>query len=371
MRSAMMMMPITDGQTRAPERERQNEGGRILPSWIQRPLANIDAGFHLLPLASPWWWSAALLITTAILALGVRERWAPELAALLAPYLSHDGIVTAAGVERLRQLLQRFAVMSALGAAASIVAARPARRARLVRSLVADPLAPGAVPIRMLVWTILVSLCVSALWRMRDFALVEWLLRKEGPLETLTAMLLLAAAALCALSARHWVRRDAFMGRGMVAPALAVVAIGAFLMAMEEISWGQHLLGFATPESWARINYQQETTLHNLVDQPTLDRSWHALSLGFASGVCLMWLVLAHTSRPWLRVLLPHPSLVPLAIMVGITGTLLHAEVAEFLIALFAICYAFRAYRLAAAQWATLPGRARGPHDRDNHGEKV
>ncbi|TGV01587.1 hypothetical protein [Flavivirga rizhaonensis] len=33
---------------------------------------------------------------------------------------------------------------------------------------------------------------------------------------------------------------------------------------MEEISWGQWFFHFKTPESWAKINGQGETTLHNL-----------------------------------------------------------------------------------------------------------
>ena len=31
----------------------------------------------------------------------------------------------------------------------------------------------------------------------------------------------------------------------------------------EEISWGQRIFGFATPERWAKDNMQEETTLHN------------------------------------------------------------------------------------------------------------
>lgn len=40
--------------------------------------------------------------------------------------------------------------------------------------------------------------------------------------------------------------------------ALCVVAFG------EETSWGQHLVGFQTPESVLQVNFQRETNLHNL-----------------------------------------------------------------------------------------------------------
>jgi len=41
-------------------------------------------------------------------------------------------------------------------------------------------------------------------------------------------------------------------------------ALGMFFIAGEEIAWGQNWLHFTTPDAWKRVNYQQETTLHNL-----------------------------------------------------------------------------------------------------------
>jgi hypothetical protein len=42
-------------------------------------------------------------------------------------------------------------------------------------------------------------------------------------------------------------------------------AIVAFLGAMEEISWGQHLFHFQSSEYFIKNNYQQETNLHNFI----------------------------------------------------------------------------------------------------------
>ena len=39
--------------------------------------------------------------------------------------------------------------------------------------------------------------------------------------------------------------------------------LGTIYYAGEEISWGQHYFGWATPESWKDVNDQQETNLHN------------------------------------------------------------------------------------------------------------
>lgn len=42
-----------------------------------------------------------------------------------------------------------------------------------------------------------------------------------------------------------------------------VAALSCLYVGGEEISWGQHFFGWATPEFWDGINDQQETNLHN------------------------------------------------------------------------------------------------------------
>ena len=60
-----------------------------------------------------------------------------------------------------------------------------------------------------------------------------------------------------------------------------------FIIGMEEISWGQRILGIETPESFKEINYQQETTVHNLIS-PT----YHPLLYLTFSLLCLVFLLL-------------------------------------------------------------------------------
>jgi hypothetical protein len=72
-----------------------------------------------------------------------------------------------------------------------------------------------------------------------------------GPFETATA-LTLGIAGLWAATRGGW--------RWRACAAVLVIA------ALEELSWGQHLLGFATPSWLAGRNFQGEANLHNLVD---------------------------------------------------------------------------------------------------------
>ena len=51
---------------------------------------------------------------------------------------------------------------------------------------------------------------------------------------------------------------------------LTILVLGCIYYAGEEISWGQHWFGWATPEGWMSVNDQGETNLHNtsaLLDQ--------------------------------------------------------------------------------------------------------
>lgn len=46
---------------------------------------------------------------------------------------------------------------------------------------------------------------------------------------------------------------------------LACLALFSFLIAMEEISWGQRLLNFTPPEYFLTENFQQELNVHNII----------------------------------------------------------------------------------------------------------
>ncbi|MDC1288306.1 hypothetical protein N8198_10515, partial [Gammaproteobacteria bacterium] len=45
---------------------------------------------------------------------------------------------------------------------------------------------------------------------------------------------------------------------------LVILIIGATYFALEEISYGQHMFGWTTTDSWKELNDQDETNLHNV-----------------------------------------------------------------------------------------------------------
>ena len=91
--------------------------------------------------------------------------------------------------------------------------------------------------------------------------LAQWLMQEDLVVEDITFVALFAASVLSGLLARrtHRDRQPALVTWFFVA-----LGLGLFVVAMEEISWGQWLFFFKTPGSWKAINRQGETNLHNL-----------------------------------------------------------------------------------------------------------
>ena len=125
--------------------------------------------------------------------------------------------------------------------------------------------APARVPAWLWLWAgpaIVVAQVAAKAW---DEAIYRrWMRSETGLVENLTVAFLIAAI-VCALGCWRLRRRVRWRWFG---PAALVVAAGLFFFAGEEMSWGQHLLGFEPPESIAGRNEQGELNLHN---DPTLE----------------------------------------------------------------------------------------------------
>ena len=109
---------------------------------------------------------------------------------------------------------------------------------------------------------IVVSFVYSALLTFRPTRAFALQMADENyPVELLTFALLLAGGIYGLRLTIRARRRD--LPAWSIAFYLAFSVLLVFI-AMEEISWGQWFFHFRTPEAIARINTQQEFTLHNL-----------------------------------------------------------------------------------------------------------
>jgi hypothetical protein len=108
-----------------------------------------------------------------------------------------------------------------------------------------------------------------------------------GLVENLTVLVLLVG---CVTAVRLWRQRRKAAARWF-GPAMLVLALGCFLFAGEELSWGQHWLGFEPPEPIAQRNMQEEFNLHN---DPMLKPLFHIARLFFSfalpiGGILIPW----------------------------------------------------------------------------------
>ena len=94
-------------------------------------------------------------------------------------------------------------------------------------------------------------------------------------------------------------------------------ALAAFFVGMEEVSWGQRIVGFETPELLEAYNYQGELTLHNI---------WFPRHTVVGTVVMLFGVLVPALARRWtvfgglmrrMAVPLPRPLLQPLFLVAG------------------------------------------------------
>jgi hypothetical protein len=96
-----------------------------------------------------------------------------------------------------------------------------------------------------------------SIWRYWD---LRWFASEDGLTEWWSVATYVASAGMIALTGRHLKR----LGHPRLGSFNYALAGGLLLAAAEEISWGQRLLGWSTPGTFAAINIQNETTLHNI-----------------------------------------------------------------------------------------------------------
>jgi len=107
------------------------------------------------------------------------------------------------------------------------------------------------------------------------------LIKEDGPIEYSTVIVYLAALIVSVNILRFFKNDKKFF------VLFLVFSIGFFLIAMEEISWGQRIFDFNTPD-WFPKNIQHETNLHNL---ETLIDFRHASMMSVSMFGTFAWLV--------------------------------------------------------------------------------
>jgi hypothetical protein len=156
-------------------------------------------------------------------------------------------------------------------------------------------------------WIVLGAMLAAVMGK----AAYKWYASEDGFAETLQA-LLYAAALIYALRLSLRMHRTG-VDRRLVA-LYGLLCLGLVFMVGEEISWGQRIVGWGTPELLVETNKQAETNLHNIYGVGATFKWLQMVVAGY--GVILPILV-AVGWRPlqrfgaWLIWIVPHWTLIP------------------------------------------------------------
>lgn len=289
------------------------------------------------------------------LALGVSWLlWQAPMTAWLARFASRDGSITPAGSERL--LLAVYTAVALMWAVGIVIvkAGDVGWRRRLSDALLIDPgfahTRGFSLPRQMLIASTVVGvvLLLAILLAYRLFGASSEAFRvlylEDGVLESATPLLFVLSSLMLGRVAVGLLRiPKGETAYRIAAAALAFMAVMAFLYAMEEISWGQRIFGWETPEVIAEGNTQDETNIHNYFTA-SFDIFYRLLVFFPVTALVPLWLEVSHRSSTLSRLVLPHPSMLGLALLTGFVALIWYQEqeLLEEMIAVFVFFYGLR-----------------------------
>ncbi|KAA5541686.1 hypothetical protein [Adhaeribacter rhizoryzae] len=128
-----------------------------------------------------------------------------------------------------------------------------------------------------------------------NLPLFQRYIAEDGYIEYLTAFFLLFTSFTCLYKAFHT--------RNKIAVAFFCLAALLFFFGFgEEISWGQRVLGFETPEKIKMANSQQEFNLHNLkVGEVKLNKLIFGVFMYFSLFVYFLVFNILYKNIAWFR----------------------------------------------------------------------
>ncbi len=186
---------------------------------------------------------------------------------------------------------------------------------------------------------------------------------KEGVIDLGHALGFVLTAGLLWLAAwRHARSRPGSPGAGPIALGAALAGAAAFIVGMEEISWGQTYLAWQSPEFFMTYNDQQETNAHNFLNG-YLTPIYYAMGAAILLGTIAAFVLddLFGERLPWLRALCPPRTLLWVAIWFPLGAEIFifsSTETFETLMTIYALVYGVAILRRSATACATPDTRS-------------
>ncbi len=265
-------------------------------------------------------------------------------------YVSSDGNITTDGVRQLNSVFYIFTALLVILGLGMFFAEDDNWRRKIKQVFLTDPFCPDSntwlSPKFMLLASTLIGLFLIIHIRLYDPAsqLFAVLYLEDGIFESLTPILMVISMVMLGLSIPI-LRRDNQLGkyRNLLTMIYLFLILIFFLNAMEEISWGQRIFGWETPQTFEG-NVQDETNLHNYFNQYYL--LFYRLLVLFPIVIFIsIWLELSQRFLIFKRTVLPHPSLIGLSLLIAIISFVWYQE-QELLEELFAVFFLFYSLRI-------------------------
>ncbi len=132
---------------------------------------------------------------------------------------------------------------------------------------------------------------------------------EDGIAENIQVVMFVVAFVFSFNVMQNTVRR----GQYFFAALYGILCVGLFFIIGEEISWGQRLLGWDTPQHIKAINKQDETNIHNIYVVGETIKWLHLVFAAFGTFMPLLVMRLERLQRyrKQLAMLVPHYSMIP------------------------------------------------------------
>jgi hypothetical protein len=291
-----------------------------------------------------------ILIIAGIASFVIFQIFHSQIVQYLEIIVSADGEITPSGVRQLNLVVYIFTGLVALFGYGLIKSEDKAWREKMKQIFLSDPIF-GTInfkpsPKFMLIASTLIGLFLILHIRLydADSQIFAILYLEDGVFESLTPILMLISIGLIGFAIPK-LRQDAQLVkyRNLVTLIYLFLMLIFFLNAMEEISWGQRIFGWDTPQTFEG-NVQDETNLHNYFNRYYL--LFYRLLVFFPVVIFIaIWLEIKEKYLEFNRLVLPHPSLIGLGLLIGVVSFIWFKE-QELLEEMFAVFFTFYSFRI-------------------------